>query len=94
MAATMQSETHSATPTIYEDRSENASLNEETGRELYPGPEEKKKNFHLVEFDENDPLNPKVRHPPFFPRSFQLIAYRHGPEVIDGISQCYQGFWC
>lgn len=52
----------SATPTVV-DGASNASresLNEEIGRELFPGPEEKKKDPFLVEFDEVDPENPKV----------------------------------
>ena len=59
--STMQDEghTHSPTPTIVEDRSETGSLNEVAGS-LYPGPEEKKKHPYLVEFDDDDPLNPKV----------------------------------
>ena len=50
----------SATPTIVEDRSETGSVNEEFQHQLYPGPEEQKKDPYLVEFDLDDPLNPHV----------------------------------
>ena len=56
----MQSETQSVAPTIVEDRRDGESLNGDAGRDLYPGPDEKKTHPYLVEFDENDPLDPKV----------------------------------
>ena len=37
------------------------SLNEEVGAELFPGPEEQKKDPFLVEFGPNDPDDPKVK---------------------------------
>ena len=58
--ATVKEETHSAAPTIVEDRRDNDSLNADAAKDLYPGPEEKKTHPYLVEFDENDPLDPKV----------------------------------
>ncbi|EJD04165.1 MFS general substrate transporter [Fomitiporia mediterranea MF3/22] len=50
--------TASATPTIFEDRSETGSVNEQFQHQFFPGLEERKKDPYLVEFDPDDPLNP------------------------------------
>ncbi|KAL5535339.1 hypothetical protein ACEPAF_3433 [Sanghuangporus sanghuang] len=52
-------ETISATPTIVEDRSESGSLNDQFQHRFFPGAEEQKKDPYLVEFDPDDPLDPK-----------------------------------
>ncbi|EJD04797.1 MFS general substrate transporter [Fomitiporia mediterranea MF3/22] len=49
----------SATATIFEDRSETNTINEQFELQFYPGPEQKAQDDHLVEFDPDDPLNPK-----------------------------------
>ena len=53
------SEAPSATATIVND-DQNSGYNEEVEHELYPGPEERKKDPYLVEFDPDDKMNPKV----------------------------------
>lgn len=89
----MQSETHSATPTIVEDDS--GSVNREEGGDLYPGPDEKKKHPYLVEFDDNDPLNPKVRsfHTLLSLYTGLTTTYRHGLGRTGGILPCSLGYW-
>lgn len=53
-------ENASPTPTIVEDRSETGSFNEQFHHRYFPGIEEQKKDPYLVEFDPDDPLDPKV----------------------------------
>ncbi|KAI5121794.1 hypothetical protein M0805_009786 [Coniferiporia weirii] len=54
----MEDPSPSTTPTIIHDVGQNPD-NQEAERELFPGAEEQRKNPHLVEFDVNDPANPK-----------------------------------
>lgn len=57
----------SATSTVVDDCSsqqhsdDDSDLNEEVEHDLYPGPEEQKKDPYLVEFAPDDSDNPKVR---------------------------------
>lgn len=77
------SATPSATPTIVNDDS--SSINEEIEHELYPGPDEKKKDPYLVEFDPDDPMDPKVCL--LFSRLVPELTpiARHGLVYTDGI---------
>ena len=81
----------SPTPTIVEDRSESSSINEEYQHRFFPGPEEQKKDPFLVEFEPDDPLNPKVSvfviDHVYQSRSF-ISMRRIGLMCIDGILRC------
>lgn len=63
---------NSATPTIVEDRSDTHSLNDEFEHQFFPGPEAKERDHYLVEFDQGDPLNPKVSLK-CFPLIFEVL---------------------
>ena len=91
----MNSEIHSATPTIVEDidNGDAGSLNSQTGRDLYPGPGEQKKHPYLVEFDVDDPLNPKVRNRRasifiFVYASMHTVMVKNLPMVSDDAWRC------
>ena len=55
----MASADASATSTITNGDRE-SDYNEQVEHQLYPGPEEQLKHPYLVEFDPDDPLNPKA----------------------------------
>lgn len=81
----------SRTPTAHEETDKYSSRNvrdenEETQHDLYPGPDEQTKHPFLVEFEPNDPMNPKVKMYKSLNNRVRLI---YSTELVKALQMVY-----